>query len=491
MSFDDLPNVASERLGAVALWASDDFFAEKENLLRDRPAEWREHDYTDRGKWMDGWESRRKRAIGPDVEDAAIVRLALPAVIRGIVVDTAFFRGNFPEQCIIEGTTAREGTLVADLLSDRTEWIEIVPKSVLQGNHPNAFEVKSPIAFTHLKLRIFPDGGVARLRVHGEPAPDWRRAFGASNAFDLAALESGGSVLSCSDMFFGPKHNLIQPGRARNMSDGWETKRRRGVTNETHDWVLVKLAGQGTVERLELDTAFFLGNFPDTALVEGCDGDPDEAPFRTLLPRTKLMGHTRHFFGPELEDRGPFTHLRMKVFPDGGVSRLRAFGKLTDVARDAAVSKLLASSSPKSRRAMLHACCASSRFVETLEKEQPWTNVLTRAHEVVASLGEKDLLEAFAGHPRIGDKPKEAVSAQEQSRAREASPETLAALAEANRAYEAQHGFVFLICATGKSAAEILEAAKKRVRNTREIELKTAANELAAITVLRLRKLVM
>jgi allantoicase len=303
MSFQDLPNVASERLGAVALWASDDFFAEKENLLRDRPAEWREHDYTDRGKWMDGWESRRKRAIGPDVEDAAIVRLALPAILRGVVVDTAFFRGNFPEQCILEGTTAREGTLVADLLSDRTEWIEIVGKSTLQGNHPNAFEITSPIAFTHLKLRIFPDGGVARLRVHGEPAPDWLRVGGASHAFDLAALESGGSVLSCSDMFFGPKHNLIQPGRARNMSDGWETKRRRGVTSETHDWVLVKLAGQGTVERLELDTAFFLGNFPDTALVEGCDGDPEKAPFRALLPRTKLMGHTRHFFGRELVDR--------------------------------------------------------------------------------------------------------------------------------------------------------------------------------------------
>ena len=490
-AFDDLPNVASERLGAVALWASDDFFAEKENLLRDRPAEWREHDYTDRGKWMDGWESRRKRAIGPDVEDAAIVRLALPAIIRGVIVDTAFFRGNFPEQCILEGATAREGTLVADLLSDRTEWIEIIPKTQLQGNHPNKLEVANPIAFTHLKLRIFPDGGVARLRVHGEPAPDWLRVGGASSAFDLAALESGGSVLSCSDMFFGPKHNLIQPGRARNMSDGWETKRRRGVTSETHDWALVKLAGQGTIERLELDTAFFLGNFPDTAGVEGCDGDPDKAPFRTLLPRTKLMGHTRHFFGPELQDRGPFTHLRMKVFPDGGMSRLRAFGKLTDAARDEAVSKLLAYSSPKARRAMLHACCASSRFVETLEKEQPWSNVLSRAHEIVASLGEKDLMEAFAGHPRIGDKPKEAVSAAEQSRARKGSPETLAALAEANRAYEEKHGFVFLIFATGKSAEEILEAAKKRVQNTREVELKTAAGELAAITVLRLRKLVM
>ncbi len=494
MSFHDLPNVASERLGAVALWASDDFFAEKENLLRDRPAEWREHDYTDRGKWMDGWESRRKRAVGPDVEDAAIVRLALPAVIRGVVVDTAFFRGNFPEHCAIEGTTAREGTLVAELLSDATEWIEIVPRSALQGNHANAFMVESPIAFTHVRLRIFPDGGVARLRVHGDPAPDWLRIGGAAGAFDLAALESGGSVLSCSDMFFGPKHNLIQPGRARNMSDGWETKRRRGVTSETHDWVLVKLAGRGTIDRLELDTAFFLGNFPDTALVEGCDGDPASAEFHVVLPRTKLMGHTRHLFSSELAARGPFTHLRLKVFPDGGVSRLRAFGKLEAAARDDAAAHFLASSSPRDLRARLHACCASRRFVETMARERPFdaggASMSARAREIVAGLAEANLLEAFAGHPRVGDKSRESASAQEQARARAGSPETLAALAEANRAYEQKHGFVFLVYATGKTADEVLDAARRRLQNTRETELKNAANELADITLLRLRKLV-
>ncbi len=330
---DDLPNLASERLGAVALWASDDFFAEKENLLRDRPAEWREHAYTDRGKWMDGWESRRKRAIGEGVFDAAIVRLAMPGVVRSIVVDTSFFRGNFPEACAIDGTDVREGTLVDELLSPRTEWLEIVSRAGLRGDHKNSFEVTSPIAFTHLRLRIFPDGGVARLRVLGAPSPDWTRIGGVASSFDLAAMENGGEVLACSDMFFGPKHNLIQPGRARDMSDGWETKRRRGVTDDTHDWVLVKLAGRGTIDRLEVDTAFFLGNFPDTIVVEGCDGDPASAEMRIVLARTKVMGHTRHLFANELVTRVPFTHLRMKVFPDGGVSRLRAFGKLTDAAR--------------------------------------------------------------------------------------------------------------------------------------------------------------
>ena len=195
---NDLPNLASERLGAVVLWASDDFFAAKENLVRDAAAEWREHEYTDRGKWMDGWESRRKRALG-DVEDAAIVRLAMPGVVRGVVVDTAFFRGNFPERCAIEGTAAREGTLVDELLAPTTEWIEVVPPSALRGDSKNVFEPRCEVALTHLRLRIFPDGGVARLRVHASPAPDWVRVGGASSPFDLASLEAGGEVLACSE----------------------------------------------------------------------------------------------------------------------------------------------------------------------------------------------------------------------------------------------------------------------------------------------------
>lgn len=485
---EDLPNLASERLGAVVLWTSDDFFAEKENLLRDRPAEWREHDYTDRGKWMDGWESRRKRAIGPDVHDAAIVRLAMPGVVRAIVVDTSFFRGNFPEECAIEGCTAREGTLVAEL----DEWIELVPRSKLQGDSKNVFTPKSPVAFTHLRLRIFPDGGVARLRVHGEPTPDHRRIGPASGSLDLAALETGSEVVACSDMFFGPKHNLIQPGRARNMSDGWETKRRRGITADTHDWVLVRLAGQGMLERIELDTAFFLGNFPDTARLEGCDGDPASAAFRTVLARTKLMGHTRHFFD-ELEARGPFTHLRLQVFPDGGVSRLRAHGKLTERGRDDAAARCLATSSPRELETRTLSCCASKRFASVLASERPFASgaaLMTRARSLIASFSEAELLEAFAAHPRIGEKKADRASTEEQARAQASSAQALEALAEANRAYEAKHGFVFLICATGKSAEEVLAAAQKRVQNTREIELKTAANELAEIAVLRLRKLV-
>ena len=492
-SVDDLPNLASERLGAVALWASDDFFAAKENLLRDAPAEWREHAYTDRGKWMDGWESRRKRQLGEGVHDTVIVRLAMPGVVRGVVVDTAFFRGNFPEACSIEVSDAPEGTPVEEL--ELGEWVEILPRSPLHGDEKNLFEIAPRAAFTHLRMRIFPDGGVARLRVHAEPVADWRRLGGAGGVVDLAALETGATVLSCRDMFFGPKHNLIQPGRARNMSDGWETKRRRGVTAETHDWVLVKLAGRGTVDRLELDTAFFLGNFPDTALVAGCDGDPATAPFRVLLPRTKLMGHTRHLYTSELVDRGPFTHLRLSVFPDGGVSRMRVHGRLTTDARDEVAAKALATATPRGLEGALRACCASKAFVETMSRERPFdgggTALVTRARALVASLAEADLLEAMSAHPRLGErKEAEPFSAAEQARVQASSAEVLAALAAQNRAYEDKHGFVFLIFASGKSAEDVLAAARERVAHTREDELRIAARELAEITLLRMRKLV-
>src|SRR5712691_2461360 len=280
-SVHDLPDLASERLGGRVLYATDDFFAEKENLIKQSEPVWKEHEYTDRGKWMDGWESRRKRTPG---HDHAIIRLGAPGVIRGIIVDTSFFRGNFPSHCSLEACHAA-GETPHDALGG---WVEILERSELKGDTKNEFAISSPYAFTHLCLHIYPDGGVARLRVHGEIVPEWHREGGLQNELDLAAIEQGGQVLSCSDMFFGPKHNLIMPGRARNMSDGWETRRRRGPGN---DWVVVQLATEAMVRRVEIDTSHFKGNYPDTCSIDSGD--------RELLPRTKLLPDTRHIFVDE------------------------------------------------------------------------------------------------------------------------------------------------------------------------------------------------
>src|SRR5688500_8030566 len=215
---------------------------------------------------MDGWESRRKRVAG---HDFAIIRLGLRGVVRGVVVDTAFFRGNYPESCSIEATSMRNDASVEALLA--ADWREILPRTPLQGDSENIILITSTDAVTHLRFHIFPDGGVARLRVHGEIVPEWRNVGGLGGEIDLAAAENGAEVLNCSDMFFGPKHNLIMPGRAHNMSDGWETKRRRGPG---HDWVVVRLATEGRIRRVEIDTNHFKANYPDTASLEGSrDGE--------------------------------------------------------------------------------------------------------------------------------------------------------------------------------------------------------------------------
>ncbi|HKR02130.1 MAG TPA: allantoicase [Pyrinomonadaceae bacterium] len=326
--FTELIDLASERLGGAVLYCNDDFFAEKENLLKPSAPVFIEGKYTDRGKWMDGWESRRRRTPG---FDWCIIRLGLPGRIRGVVVDTSFFRGNYPEQCSLEACALDGQPDVEQLTSDSVSWTEILPQSQLQGDSQNPFAITSDERFTHLRFRIFPDGGVARLRVYGEVAPDWG-ALARRGEVDLAAAENGALVLECSDMFFGHRHNLIMPGRALDMSDGWETKRRRGPG---YDWAIIKLATAGEIRRVEVDTAHFKGNYPDTCSLEAClvEGDSGESnlselQWQEILPRTKLQAHARHFYEEELKKVGSVSHVRFNIYPDGGVSRLRLYGTI-------------------------------------------------------------------------------------------------------------------------------------------------------------------
>src|SRR5437016_4769735 len=235
VTHEGLIDLAAARVGGRALVASDEFFAPRHNLLAAGSAVFIEGKYTDRGKWMDGWESRRRRSPG---FDWCIIRLGLPSVIRGVVIDTSYFRGNYPEACSLEAAAIDELPTTEQLLSDSVSWTELLPQSDLQGDSLNRFDVGSGQRWTHLRLKIFPDGGVARLRVYGEVVPDWDRLRQIGGEIDLASVEDGGMVLSCCDMFFGHRHNLIMPGRSANMSDGRETKRRRAPG---HDWAINKL----------------------------------------------------------------------------------------------------------------------------------------------------------------------------------------------------------------------------------------------------------
>lgn len=497
--FTDLMDLASLRLRGAVIAASDDFFAEKENLLKPGEAVFLPHEYTDRGKWMDGWESRRKRVEG---HDWAIVRLGVPGVVRGVVVDTAFFKGNYPSHCSIEACALRSDARLEELTAPTTEWVEILPKSALNGDSKNPFAVESPCAFTHVRLNIFPDGGVARLRVFGEAVPDWRRTGHARGEVDLAAAENGAHVLTCSDMFFGERRNLIMPDRALNMGDGWETRRSRGPH---HDWALVKLAARGTLSRLVIDTHHFKGNFPDTCRVLVCDADDearlaDESAWRELLPRTKLQADTRHWFEEELTDSAPATHLRLEVFPDGGVSRLRAFGVVAQEERLGLGLARFNALTPKAAEAELRRCCGASRWIEWMAEGRPYASVaaLREAADATWSwTSPDDWREAFDAHPRIGESKAAAGqdatakrwSAAEQAGATSASDALRAELGEINRAYEARFGFIYIVCATGRSLEQMLALAKTRLGNDPEAELRVAAAEQHLITRLRLEKL--
>ncbi len=329
MEFTDLIDLASEKLGGAVLYANDDFFARKDNLIKPSAPVWKEGLYTDDGKWMDGWETRRRRSPRLDEKyDWCVIRLGMPGEIKGVVVDTAFFRGNYPSHCSLEACTVDGHPNVDQLLDAKTQWAEVLPLSELKGDSQNKFAVDHANRVTHLRFKIYPDGGVARLRVHGNVLPDWDALRKRNSEIDLAAAENGGDVPLASDMFFGHRHNLIMPGLAQDMSDGWESQRRRGPG---HDWCIVKLGTKGTITRIEIDTSHFKGNYPESGSLEGGvsnDGDLGKIEWRDLLPNSKLQAHTRHAFASDVAEIGDITHVRFNIFPDGGVSRLRLYGRI-------------------------------------------------------------------------------------------------------------------------------------------------------------------
>ena len=487
-SFADCIDLAVADLGGTVLGCSDDFFAEAERLLRPDAAVFDPHAYTDRGKLMDGWESRRKRDPG---HDWLVLRLGVPGVVRGFDVDTSWFLGNQPPFCTIEACVAPADAPL-DALGG---WVEVLPQVPLSPGSHNLFAAAQVGRFTHLRLNILPDGGVARLRVYGLPQPQ------VSGSIDLAAAASGGRAVACSDMFFGNMNALLKPGRAENMGGGWETRRRR---DQGEDWVVVRLAGRSHVDRIDADTHHFKGNFPDRCAIEGLD-DAEAGPYRIerhpdwtpIVAETPMQADHAHEFS-DLLHRGPFTHLRLRILPCGGVSRLRVFGHL-EVQGD--LSDLLNGLDEDTVREALELCCGSEAWAEGMVLSRPFadrTAVFLRADEVWWGLDEEGQQEAFAHHPRIGDDPQRlrerfAASATwaagEQSGVGGAAEATLKALEEGNATYEARFGHVFLICATGLTAEQMLGALTRRLTNETHHEHRIAAGEQAKITRLRLEKL--
>lgn len=317
-------NLASPRLGSAAVRCSDDFFAPMDRMLADAPPVFHPDRYDDHGKWMDGWESRRRRDGG---HDWCLVRLGAAGLVRGVDVDTSFFTGNYPpgasvEACLSDGAPTEDGP-----------WTEIVPTLDLGPSAHHYAACERPGPWNWIRLNIFPDGGVARLRVYGDPVPSWDPAD-TETVHELSALRNGGRVVAYNDAHYGDVWAILTEGRGTFMGDGWETRRRR---EPGHDWMVVALGAAGTIERIEVDTAHFKGNYPDkcsvqAARADGLDRDglvaAAESWAQVLAPQ-KLAADSEHAFtGDAIAGVGPVTHVRLNIHPDGGVSRFRVFGRL-------------------------------------------------------------------------------------------------------------------------------------------------------------------
>jgi allantoicase len=339
MNWRMLPDLAGRLLGGGVVAASDEFFAAADNLVGTEPPRFEPGTFGPKGQVYDGWETRRRREPG---YDHAIVRLGAPGIVRGVVVDTAFFTGNYPPYASVEACAVAGFPSPVELAG--ADWLTLVPRSPLRGDTHNEYDVDVPYRFTHVRLRIYPDGGVARLRVHGEVVPD--PALLPGPVWDLAALAHGGLVVDCSDMFYGAPGNLIAPGLARTMGEGWETARRRDTGN---DWVRLRLAAPGRIRLAVLDTSYFKGNAPAAATLRGADARTgelaDPAGWFDILPRTGLQPDTCHRF--PVEGTRTATHVRLDVYPDGGMARLRLYGEAED---PAALNERLRSTAPHQAR---------------------------------------------------------------------------------------------------------------------------------------------
>ncbi|MFD5983926.1 allantoicase [Streptomyces cyaneofuscatus] len=330
LPFTELVDLADRRLGAGVIAANDEFFAERENLLLRERAVFDPEHFGHKGKIMDGWETRRRRGAdasqpfpAPEDHDWAIVRLGAPGIVRGLIVDTAHFRGNYPQRVSVQAAAVEGTPSPEELLADGVKWEEILPPTPVRGHAANAFEITGGRRYTHLRLCQHPDGGIARLRVHGEVVPDpaWIAALG---TVDLISVLNGGTYEDASDRFYSSPTQIILPGTSRKMDDGWENRRRR--VRDTNDWVRFRLPAQGAVRAVEIDTAYLKGNSAGWIALQGRNGDTGE--WFEIIPRTRLQPDTPHRF--VLRAQAVVTHVRLDAFPDGGVARMRLHGGFTE-----------------------------------------------------------------------------------------------------------------------------------------------------------------
>ncbi len=461
-------------VGGRIVACNDEFFAAAENLISpDEPIS--NDEYTDRGKWMDGWETRRRREPG---HDWCVIALGLPGRVEEVVVDTSFFTGNYAESFSLEGCGDGD-----DSRLEKAAWEVLIPESGLSGDSRAVFTVDNPHRLTHVRLNIYPDGGVARLRVQGTPIAGHEHVCPESGSVDLLSMVVGGEALEASDVHYSPPSNLLRPTEPAGMWDGWETKRRRGPGN---DWVVFRLGMAGDVESLVIDTRHFKGNAPGWVSASFSE---DGNAWKVALHRVPVSPDDV----AEIAVPGPVhaTFLKLDIHPDGGLARVKALGRAdTAVATSLRLDYLNSLTNPMAHH-FFQTACASASWAEEMSVGRPYPDLtrLTAATEAAFDdLDEAGWLEAFQGHPRIGERGDQTAN-REQASTATADPVTLSRLAEVNREYEERFDFTYIVYATGKTAEEMLTIAERRLGNDRAQELENAGVEQRKITATRLRRM--
>jgi len=317
-------NLAEPRLGSKVIFKTDDFFASANRIINSDPPIFKEGVFDKHGKWMDGWETRRRRRKGFDY---LIIKLGKPGKIFNVDIDTTHFLGNQPTHASLQACYNNKKKP-----NNKSRWITILNKKKLGSNKNHNFNIKNKSIFTHIKLNIYPDGGVARLRIFGEI--EMKNVNFGSKMINLCSMLNGASIIGCNNEHFGRAENILAPGKGKNMGDGWETRRSRG---KNFDWLIIKFGRPGKINKIEIDTHHFKGNYPDSCSVQAAYISKKISnnsivrksnKWKLLLNKAKLNANKKHSFNSKTMQKNKINFIRINIYPDGGISRIRAFGKV-------------------------------------------------------------------------------------------------------------------------------------------------------------------
>ena len=309
-------NLADPRIGSKIIFKTDDFFAAAHRILKTDIPVFKDGLFDKHGKWMDGWETRRRRSEGYDY---LVLKLGKPGKIFDIDIDTSHFNGNQPTHASLEGCFSRSKP------NKKTKWTRLLGKKKLGPNKNHNFKSQNKSTFNYIRLNIFPDGGVARLRLYGKIEID-KKTINNKN-INLTSVLNGASIVGCNNEHFGRAENIIAPGKGKNMGDGWETRRSRG---KNFDWLIIKFGKPGLIKKLEIDTHHFKGNYPDSCSIQTAIINKDlsnnlivknSKNWKFILNKSKLSAHKKHVFKKFLIKRNKENYLKINIYPDGEIGR--------------------------------------------------------------------------------------------------------------------------------------------------------------------------